>query len=203
MILCLYDIINHSTIWSFVMGTCKVCNEVKSSTEIKDGICSTCRENVNSIIVKQTAEEIEKERKKFSNINKLSLKDVEIIKTSKALTLEEKKDLLIKIFSSEGYSLQLSNENTLQFVKPKEFSLLWAILWLLLFIIGLIIYIFYYMAKKDTIVVITLDPLQCKATSLSNNNSEKGNTEKLIELSKMLEKGLITEEEFRVHKKQI
>ncbi len=56
----------------------------------------------------------------------------------------------------QGYRVASQTENSAQLVKPKQFSLIWALLWLLVFGVGILIYVFYYMAKKDKTVYLTV-----------------------------------------------
>lgn len=73
------------------------------------------------------------------------------------LALEERKKILqdqIAKYSRKGYEIVSQTDSTAQMRKPKTFSFLWAFLWFLLFGVGILVYIFYYMAKKDTIVFV-------------------------------------------------
>lgn len=76
------------------------------------------------------------------------------------LALEERRKILqdqIAKYSRKGYQIVSQTDTTAQMRKPKSFSFLWAFLWFLLFGVGILVYIFYYMAKKDTIVFIEVD----------------------------------------------
>ena len=128
-----------------------------------------------------------------------TIDDTNFIKNTDLLTLEEKKNLIIDIYSKDGFIVNNISDNQIQFKKEKTFSLLWAIVWLFVAIVGIIIYIFYYMSKEDTIVTVTIDPSKCKQESTKEetekiNNNDK--TKKLLELKDMLEKDLITKDEF-------
>ena len=73
------------------------------------------------------------------------------------LALQERRKILqdqIAKYSRKGYQIVSQTDTTAQMRKPKIFSFLWAFLWFLLFGVGILVYIFYYMAKKDTIVFI-------------------------------------------------
>ena len=48
----------------------------------------------------------------------------------------------------QGYQVVSQTETSAQLVKPKKFSLGWALLWFLVFGIGLLVYVFYYMANS-------------------------------------------------------
>ena len=79
--------------------------------------------------------------------------------------LEERIGQLVR----HGYRVISRTQTTAQLVKPKEFSLLWALLWLLVtlcvFGLGILIYLFYYLAQKDTTVYLEVDPYgQAKVT---------------------------------------
>ena len=98
----------------------------------------------------------------LKQIQLLTVDDVEFIKNSTLLTLKEKKDIIIDIYSKDGFTVNNISVTQMQFRKEKSFSLLWAILWLFVFIVGLLVYIFYYISKRDDIVTVTLDPSNCK-----------------------------------------
>jgi Ca2+/Na+ antiporter len=52
-------------------------------------------------------------------------------------------------YSRDGFFVRHRADTTAQLVKPKKFSLLWALLWLLVFGIGIVVYLIYYAAKRD------------------------------------------------------
>ncbi len=58
----------------------------------------------------------------------------------------------------QGYRITAQTETSAQLVKPKQFSLIWALLWFLMLGIGLLFYIIYYVAKKDKAVYLTVQP---------------------------------------------
>jgi len=62
----------------------------------------------------------------------------------------------INWYVGQGYRIIAQTETSAQLIKPKQFSLIWALLWFLLFGIGLIVYIIYYAAKKDKAVYLTI-----------------------------------------------
>lgn len=77
------------------------------------------------------------------------------------LTIEKRREILqheINSYVKKGFRVISQTDTTAQLVKPKKFSLLWAIIWLLVLIIGLLVYIFYYMAKKDEQIYIEVTP---------------------------------------------
>ena len=133
--------------------------------------------------------------------------DVDFIGYSELLTLDEKKDIIIEIFTKEGCTVNYLGDTKIQFKKEKTFSLFWATLWLLVFLVGLLIYIFYYMSKSDTIFTIVLDPSNCKkdvkkdVEEKSTINNSK--TKELLELKDMLEKELISKKEFENLKSEL
>jgi hypothetical protein len=55
----------------------------------------------------------------------------------------------IEELQQEGYRLTASYCDTVQMVKPKRFSVLWAALWLLFFGVGIMFYAIYFVAKRD------------------------------------------------------
>jgi hypothetical protein len=68
------------------------------------------------------------------------------------LTVEKNQEILqheIKSYVKNGFRVISQTETTAQLLKPKNFSLLWAVFWFLIFVFGLIIYLFYYLAKRD------------------------------------------------------
>lgn len=143
----------------------------------------------------------------LKQIQLLTVDDVEFIKNSTLLTLKEKKDIIIDIYSKDGFTVNNISVTQMQFRKEKSFSLLWAILWLFVFIVGLLVYIFYYISKRDDIVTVTLDPSNCKDDEKKDveekstiNNSK---TKELLELKDMLEKELISKEDFENLKSEL
>ncbi len=56
----------------------------------------------------------------------------------------------------EGYRVVSQTETSAQLLKPKVFSFVWAFVWFLLLGFGVLIYIFYYMAKKDKTVYLSV-----------------------------------------------
>ncbi len=68
------------------------------------------------------------------------------------LPLDQRRAILereINGYLSRGFQVQSQTETTAQLVKPKRFSLLWAVLWLFVFGVGLVLYLLYYLSKKD------------------------------------------------------
>ena len=133
--------------------------------------------------------------------------DVDFIGFTELLTLNEKKDILTEIYSKEGFTVNNLSDTQIQFKKEKTFSLLWATLWLFVFIVGLLIYIFYYMSKSDTVITVILDPSNCKkdvkkdVEEKSTINNSK--TKELLEIKDMLEKELISKEDFENLKSEL
>ncbi len=137
----------------------------------------------------------------------MTIYNINFIKNSTLLTLDEKKNILIDIYSKEGFTVYSLRDTQIQFKKEKSFSLLWATLWFLVFILGVVVYIFYYMSKSDTIVTVTLDPSKCKndiKKDVEDKSTIKSSkTKELLELKDMLEKELITKEEFEKLKSEL
>ena len=68
------------------------------------------------------------------------------------LTIEKNQEILqheINSYVKNGFRVISQTDTTAQLLKPKKFSLLWAVFWFLILVFGLIIYLFYYLAKKD------------------------------------------------------
>ena len=120
--------------------------------------------------------------------NLFTISDTNFIKNSTLLTLKEKRDIIIDIYSKDGFTVNNLSDTKIQFKKGKSFSLFWATLWLLVFLVGLLVYIFYYMSKSDDIVTVTLDPSNCKKDEKKDD---------------MLEKELINKEEFENLKSEL
>lgn len=79
---------------------------------------------------------------------------------SATLSLEQRQKILSRVianYSAAGWRVTAQTGASVQMVKPKSFSCLWASLWFLMFGIGLLFYLFYYWAKKDETVFITVD----------------------------------------------
>lgn len=59
-------------------------------------------------------------------------------------------------YVKQGYRVVSQTETSAQLVKPKVFSLVWAILWFLVAVVGLIVYLIYYASKRDKTVYLTV-----------------------------------------------
>lgn len=71
------------------------------------------------------------------------------------LPLDQRRTILQREISGylrRGFRVQSQTETTAQLVKPKKFSLLWAVLWFFVFGVGLVLYLLYYLSKKDETV---------------------------------------------------
>jgi hypothetical protein len=55
----------------------------------------------------------------------------------------------ISHLTRQGFILMQKTETSAQLVRPKRFSLLWALLWFLVFGVGVFVYIAFYLAKSD------------------------------------------------------
>lgn len=76
------------------------------------------------------------------------------------MDIQQRRDILqreIAAYLGRGFIVQSQTDTTAQLIKRKKFSFLWALLWTLAFGIGLIIYIFWYMAKRDQSVYLSVD----------------------------------------------
>ncbi len=77
------------------------------------------------------------------------------------LSRSERTELLqreITKYVRRGFHVVSQTDTTAQLVKPKKFSLLWALLWFLLFGIGLIIYLIWYWSRRDQTVYLEVSP---------------------------------------------
>ena len=124
----------------------------------------------------------------------VSDKEVQAIIDNPNLSNNEILDKVSSLYMSDGYIVTLRTNTQLQLIRKKEFSLLWAFLWVLVWGVGLLFYIFYYMAKKDEHVNITLDEEEKK---------NKSSIKELSELSQLFKDGHLTQEEFEKQKKII
>ncbi len=79
--------------------------------------------------------------------------------TSSLLSLTDRQAILqreINSYISRGFRVQSQTETTAQLLKPKRFSLLWAILWFFFFGVGLLLYLLYYLSKKDETIYLEI-----------------------------------------------
>jgi LysM repeat protein len=81
------------------------------------------------------------------------------------LSVEERTALLerhIRHLVRRGYRVTSRTEVTAQLVKPKEFSLLWALIWLGVTLcvcgLGILFYLLYYLVQKDKTIYLEVDP---------------------------------------------
>lgn len=63
----------------------------------------------------------------------------------------------IAIYVQQGYRVVSQTENTVQLIKPKQFSLFIAIILLLFFILPFVIYLLYYLTQKEKAVYIVVN----------------------------------------------
>ncbi len=78
----------------------------------------------------------------------------------KTKSIEERRTILqreINNYVRRGYRVVSQTDTTAQLVKPKRFSLLWALFWFLMLFVGLLIYLLYYISKKDNTVYLEVD----------------------------------------------
>lgn len=59
-------------------------------------------------------------------------------------------------YLKDGYRIAHQDSERIQLIRPKKFSFGWAIFWFLFLGVGLLVYVLYYMAKKDDVLVIDL-----------------------------------------------
>ncbi|MDP8267545.1 MAG: hypothetical protein P9L97_02340 [Candidatus Tenebribacter davisii] len=133
---------------------------------------------------------IQKKTKNDQIKNILELNVIKI-KNNNRLSVSEKLDEISMLYAKENYVITLRTENQLQMIRKKKFNFLWALLWTLLWGVGLIVYIIYFVSKKDDIYTITL-PTNEKVNLIIADEVKK--------LSDLLDKGVITNEEFELQK---
>jgi len=76
------------------------------------------------------------------------------------LSLEERSailDVAVMKYVRIGYEVRSRTQTTVQLVKPKEFSSIWALAWFLLFGIGVIVYLLYYWGGRDQTLYLEVD----------------------------------------------
>ena len=76
-----------------------------------------------------------------------------------AKSLDERRAILqreINSYIRRGFRVVSQTDTTAQLVKPKHFSLFWAII-LTFLIVGIILYLLYYLTKRDEVVYLEVD----------------------------------------------
>lgn len=76
------------------------------------------------------------------------------------LPIEQRRVILqreVERLVKRGYRVTSQTDTTAQLVKPKRFSLFWAIFWFCFLIVGLIGYLLFYAAARDEQVYIVVD----------------------------------------------
>jgi hypothetical protein len=68
-------------------------------------------------------------------------------------------------YTKKGFRVVSQTSRSAQLVKPKKFSFWWALIWTFVMLVGLLVYLFYYAAKKDRQVYLTVDDLGRIATT--------------------------------------
>jgi hypothetical protein len=76
------------------------------------------------------------------------------------LTIDERRAILqrmIQHYVRQGYHVVNQTDTTAQMLKPKTFSLFWALMWFLMLGLGLIVYLLWYWAKRDQVVYLSVN----------------------------------------------
>lgn len=60
----------------------------------------------------------------------------------------------IEPYLKRGYKVTYQDADRVQLVKPKTFSLGWALFWFLFFGIGIVVYLLYYLSQTDEVLVL-------------------------------------------------
>jgi hypothetical protein len=60
-------------------------------------------------------------------------------------------------YQRKGFLVLDRGGTSMQLRRPKVFSLFWAFLWFLVFGVGIVVYLIWYAAKRDTLVLLTVD----------------------------------------------
>lgn len=58
-------------------------------------------------------------------------------------------------YVGQGYRVVSQTPTTAQLVKPKKFSLFWALAWFLCAGVGIVVYLLYYASKRDHQVLLS------------------------------------------------
>ena len=75
-------------------------------------------------------------------------------------SIDERRAILqreVSHYVRQGYRVVSQTDTTVQLLKPKTFSFLWAFLWLLVAVVGLLVHLLYYWSKRDLTVYIEID----------------------------------------------
>lgn len=60
-------------------------------------------------------------------------------------------------YVGKGFRVTSQTPRTAQLIKPKKFSVIWAVIWFVLMLLPFVIYLLYYVAKRDQQVYLTVD----------------------------------------------
>jgi ABC-type Fe3+ transport system permease subunit len=63
----------------------------------------------------------------------------------------------INRYVGRGFRVTSQTPRSAQLVKPKKFSVVWAVIWFVLMILPFVIYLLYYASKRDQQVYLTVD----------------------------------------------
>ena len=66
-------------------------------------------------------------------------------------------DAEVRRWVKGGFHVVSETDTTARLVKPKTFSVFWALVSFLVLIVGLVIYLIYYMSKKEETVSLEVD----------------------------------------------
>ncbi len=75
------------------------------------------------------------------------------------LSINDRKEILtqqVARYVRQGWIVESETDTTANLSKKKKFSFWWAFIWFLLLFVGLIVYIFYYLAKDDETMYISI-----------------------------------------------
>lgn len=117
--------------------------------------------------IAMTTGPLQNQQRKFQPLTDLTMRAISGAATAakesiapSGKTIEERRSVLQREITSyvrQGYRVVSQTDTTAQLVKPKNFSLLWALLWFFLFGIGLVVYLVYYWSKRDLAVYLEVD----------------------------------------------
>ena len=195
------------------MPVCKECSQVRSVVRMREGICFDCLGITDEILMheeenKKKDRENKKVALKKNSMRKsllreeFSLSNINEIKNSKVLSYQEKKDLIIKRYENNNYTIDGIHDGFITFSRKAQFSWLWAIFFLIIVPgLGFLVYIALHSFMPNERVSVNIGNIE--GPSDNNTNTTKSNVDRMKELAEMYENKLITQEEFEKLKSEV
>lgn len=63
----------------------------------------------------------------------------------------------INHYVQKGFRVVSQTARSAQLIKPKKFSVVWAVIWFVLMLLPFVLYLLYYAGKRDQQVYLTVD----------------------------------------------